>query len=125
MDLKLPPSAEQVLQLFDMLPGKLSSRTGGGTKVDSFSCGDFLQGRLQGLRILMCVTWAGGPGDNHVFGPGSCGLDAYKFPHSTKEWQGNTLVAYAVKSLSNAPDQAIAAAVGGLMFLLSVLFPLP
>ena len=50
MDSKLPPSAEQVLQLFNLLPWEAPPRTGGGAEVASFSCGAYSQGRLQGLR---------------------------------------------------------------------------
>ena len=172
MDTKLPPSAEQVLQLFNMLPWEAPSRTGGGTEVASFSCGAYLQGRLQGFRAnskrfpnasavfasfvrhklpehpfttltLVCNLqtdchvdsgnlstpnavfaishftgggiWVGdgkGPHVRDVKGhavqgtimsldPDPVVFDAYKFPHSTEEWQGEriVLVAYAVNNL--------------------------
>ena len=182
MDSKLPPSAEHVLQLFNMLPLEAPPRAGGGTEVVSFSCGAYSQGRLQGLRAnsrrfpSACAVfasfvrhklpehhfttlslfrnlqtdchvdsgnlstpnavfaiskfhgggiWVGddkGPHVREVKGQAVKGtilpldqgpvvFDAYKFPHSTEQWQGEriVLVAYAVKNLSEMqPNQAMA-----------------
>ena len=75
----MPPRADQLLHLFNLLPSEAPPRTGGGTEVASFSCGAYSQGRLQGLRA------------NSKRFPNACSVFASFVRHKLPEHQFTTL----------------------------------